>query len=336
MTEQQTLSAYAGRVTPGELEGKVAVITGAGRGLGQCYALALASAGAAVVVNDADDDSARQVAEMITAGGGTALAAPGKVGPQAAADALVAGAVGRFGRLDVMVTNAGILRDRVSWKMEESDFDAVVETHLKGTWTCAKAALMQMRSQGEGGRLILIGSPAGQFGSFGQSNYAPAKAGIVALGRTLSMELARDRIMVNTVVPTAMTAMTATIPAYQEWAKAFDQGLPLPDVARRDHGLGAPEDVTPLIVWLASAGSEGVTGQAIGLGGDRLTLYSHPTELRTVDQPGGWSTATVSAAWAQQFAADAQPSGVPSKPDPREHPAGVPSADAQSDSAPEG
>lgn len=321
MTEQ--LSSYTHRVTAGELEGKVAVVTGAGRGLGECYALALAAAGASVLVNDADAEAAHRVAEAITSGGGTAAAAPGKVGPQSAADELVTQAVETYGRLDVMVTNAGILRDRVSWKMEESDFDAVIETHLKGTWTCATAALKQMRSQGEGGRLILIGSPAGQFGSFGQSNYAPAKAGIVALARTLSMELARDKIMVNTVVPTAMTAMTATIPVYQEWAAAFEQGLELPAAARQDHALGEPGDVTPLIVWLASAASEGVTGQAIGLGGDRLTLYSHPAELRTADHPGGWTTAALDQAWAEQLSADAQTSGGPARPDPREHPAGA-------------
>lgn len=321
MTEQ--LSSYTHRVTAGELEGKVAVVTGAGRGLGECYALALAAAGASVLVNDADEDAAHRVAEAIASGGGTAAAAPGKVGPQAAADALVSHAVETYGRLDVMVTNAGILRDRVSWKMEESDFDAVIETHLKGTWTCATAALKQMRSQGEGGRLILIGSPAGQFGSFGQSNYAPAKAGIVALGRTLSMELARDRIMVNTVVPTAMTAMTATIPAYQEWAAAFEQGIDLPPAARQDHALGDPSDVTALVVWLASDASEGVTGQALGLGGDRLTLYSHPEELRTADHPGGWNTSALSDVWTQRLSADAQASGGPARPDPREHPAGA-------------
>lgn len=320
-TDNNSLQDYVDRVGPGSLEGKVAIVTGAGRGLGRCYALALAAAGAAVVVNDADEASAAEVADEISSGGGKALAAPGKVGPESAAVALVEKTVQEYGRLDIMVTNAGILRDRVTWKMSEEDFDAVIETHLKGTWTCGKAAIQHMRAQGEGGRLILIGSPAGQFGSFGQSNYAPAKAGIVGLGRTWSMELGRDKINVNIVVPTAMTAMTATIPAYHEWAEAFDRGIPLPQVARRDHALGGPEDVTPLVVWLASDDSADVTGQAFGLGGDRFTLYSHPAELKTADHDGGWTAPAIGQAWREQFSEHAQHSGPRPKPDPLEHPA---------------
>ena len=304
-----------------QLSGKVAIVAGAGRGLGRSYALGLSEAGAAVVVNDADEHAGAEVAAEIEEAGGKALAAPGRIGREAAAEHLVSTAVETFGRVDIMVPNAGILRDRVTWKMTEEDFDAVIETHLKGAWTCGKAAIQQMRRQGEGGRLILIGSPAGQFGSFGQSNYAPAKAGIVALGRTWSMELARDRVAVNVVVPTAMTAMTATIPAYKEWAEAFDSGQALPTAARQDHGLGSPEEVVPLIVWLASDDSAGVTGQALGLGGDRLTLYSHPDELVTLDAAGGWTTEGIGRAWTEQLAPHAQRSGPGPKPSPQEHPA---------------
>lgn len=315
------LTRYGTRVTPESLAGKVAIVTGAGRGLGRCYAYALAAAGAAVVINDADEDSARETAEEIQRAGGRALAVPGKVGPASAADELVEATVAEYGRLDIMVTNAGILRDRVTWKMTEAEFDMVVETHLKGTWTCGKAAIQQMRSQGEGGKLILIGSPAGQFGSFGQSNYAPAKAGIVALGRTWSMELSRDRIGVNIVVPTAMTAMTATIPIYKEWSEAYDKGVSLPAVARREHALGSPEDVTPLVVWLASDDSDGVTGQALGLGGDRFTLYSHPDVLGTADRDGGWTAEALGKAWHENLASQTQPSGPKLLPDPAENPA---------------
>src|SRR5690606_31210718 len=132
------------------------------------------------------------------------------VGSTAAADRLVAAAVEEFGRLDVLVTNAGILRDRVLWKMSDEDFDAVVDVHLRGTFTCARAAAVQMREQGEGGRLVLVASPAGQRGNFGQTNYAAAKAGIAAMARTWSMELERANITVNAIVPVAATAMTAT------------------------------------------------------------------------------------------------------------------------------
>lgn len=303
------------------LAGKVAIVTGAGRGLGRCYAIGLAAAGCAVVVNDADEDAASTVTAEIRGSGGRAVTAVGRIGPESAAQKLVSLAVDEFGRLDIMVANAGILRDKVTWKMEETDFDVVIETHLKGAWTCGKAAAIRMREQGEGGRIILIGSPAGQYGSFGQSNYAAAKAGIVAMARTWSLELARDRITANVVVPTAMTAMTATIPVYAEWATAFEEGFPLPPMARRDHALGGPEDVVPLIVWLASDGAASVTGQTLGIGGDRVSLYSHPAEHRHALSEGGWSAEGIGQLWAEEWSADAQPSGPTPKPDPSEAPA---------------
>lgn len=167
-----------------DLTGKAAVVTGAGRGLGLAYARALAAHGASVVVNDVDEAMAEQAVKSITEAGGTAVAEAVAVGTAEAADRLMARAVAEFGRLDVLVTNAGILRDKVLWKMTDDDFDAVVSTHLKGTFTCARAAAVRMREQGEGGTLILVGSPAGQRGNFGQTNYSAAKAGIVAMART--------------------------------------------------------------------------------------------------------------------------------------------------------
>ncbi|WP_396277446.1 SDR family NAD(P)-dependent oxidoreductase [Glutamicibacter creatinolyticus] len=298
------------------LENKVAVVTGSGRGLGSSYALALAAAGASVVVNDVDADAAAETVRLIEAAGGRATAVIAPVGGTDTACQLVDAAVTTFGSLDIMVTNAGVLRDRVTWKMSDEDFDAVITTHLRGTFLCGREAIVRMREQGTGGRLILIGSPAGQLGSFGQANYAAAKAGIVAMARTWSLELARDKITANAVVPTAMTAMTATIPMYTQWAQDFAEGKPLPPLARRDHALGGPEDVAPLIVWLASEASSDVTGQALGIGGDRLTLYSHPAELANELHDGGWTPQAIDTAWRSQFAAQAQPSGPTSRPDP--------------------
>ena len=151
-----------------------------------------------------------------------------------------------FGRVDVLVANAGVLRDRVLWKMEDGDFDTVVETHLRGSFTCGRAAAMAMRERGEGGRIILIGSPAGQFGSFGQTNYATAKAGLVAMARTWSLELARAGITANAVIPTALSPMTATIPAYTQVYEDYRRRRGDPVEYRRDHALGTPEDVAPL------------------------------------------------------------------------------------------
>ncbi len=291
------------------LDGKVAIVTGAGRSLGKAYAIALAGAGAAVVVNDVDDITARETVAEIQAGGGRAIAVVGPVGPTETAESLVRAAVHEFGRLDILVANAGVLRDRVLWKMSDDDFDLVIETHLRGSFTCARAAAIEMRERGDGGRIILIGSPAGQYGNFGQTNYASAKAGLVAMARTLSLELARANITANAVIPTALSPMTATIPAYTQVYEDYVAGKGIPTEYRRDHALGTAEDVAALIVWLASDAAADVTGQAIGIGGDRLTMYSHPQVLRTLDHDGGWSPEGIGAAWNDQLRELAQRSG---------------------------
>jgi NAD(P)-dependent dehydrogenase (short-subunit alcohol dehydrogenase family) len=229
-----------------DLSGRVAVVTGAGRGLGLAYATALARAGALVVVNDADEELAGQAAKQIAGAGGTAIAHPASVGTAEAADGLVAAALEAFCRLDILVTNAGILRDRVLWKMTDEDFDAVIGVHLRGTFTCARAAVRHMRESG-GGRLILVGSPAGQRGNFGQTNYAAAKAGIAAMVRTWSMECTKA----------------------------------------------------------------GITGQCVGIGGDRLSLWSHPQEIAVAFRDGGWDHAAIADAWPAALGGHSQTVGIP-------------------------
>jgi NAD(P)-dependent dehydrogenase (short-subunit alcohol dehydrogenase family) len=292
------------------LTGKVVVVTGAGRGLGRAYAQAVAAAGAAVVVNDVDGDAAGTVVEGIRIAGGDAVAVAAPVGNADVADRLVGSAVETFGRLDVMVTNAGVLRDAVLWKMTDEAFDKVIQTHLRGTFTCARSAAVHFRAQGEGGRIIVVGSPAGQHGNFGQTNYAAAKAGIVAFARTWSMELRRAGVTVNAIVPTAWTAMTASIPIYAPLAELVDRGEPLPREVREAHALGMPEDCAPLVVWLASDSSGEVTGQALGIGGDVITLYSYPAEARVELREGGWTPDAVAAVWQDRLAELAQPSGI--------------------------
>ena len=292
------------------LDDKTAVVTGAGRGLGRAYAQALAAAGASVVVNDIDADAATNVARDIVAAGGVATAAPGAVGETDTAQMLVDRALERYGRLDVLVTNAGVLRDGVLWKMSDDSFDLVIKTHLRGTFTCSRAAAITMRERGDGGRIIVIGSPAGQFGNFGQTNYAAAKAGIVAFARTWALELARSAITVNAVIPTAWTDMTASIPAYEPLGRLLAAGQPFPESVRRDHALGDPGDCSPLVVFLASDGASGISGQAIGIGGDKLTLYSHPAELVAEFHAGGWSAEQIAEAWPEAFMAAQQASGI--------------------------
>jgi len=295
-----------------DLSGKAAVVTGAGRGLGLAYATALATAGAAVVVNDVDKDAAEEAAEQITAAGGTAIPYAAAVGTSDAADGMVRAAVEAFGRLDILVTNAGILRDKVLWKMSDEDFDAVIDVHLRGTFTCARAAVQHMRERGEGGRLILIGSPAGQRGNFGQTNYAAAKAGIAAMVRTWSMECARAGITVNGIVPVAATAMTSTIPAFAPYVEAWEQhGEPLPSWLRQGEGFGTPEDAAGLVVFLASESARDVTGQCIGIGGDRLSLWSHPQEVAVALRNGGWDADAIVDAWDSSVGRDPQSVGIP-------------------------
>ena len=295
---------------PLRLDDRVAVVTGSGRGLGRAYAVALAAAGAAVVVNDLDAEGAGETVATIEAAGGRAVAEVAPVGESAVADALVGRALEAFGRLDIMCTNAGVLRDRVLWKMSDEEFDLVIKTHLRGTFTCARAAAVAMREQGEGGRIIVVGSPAGQRGNFGQTNYAAAKAGIAAYARTWAMELARSEITVNAIVPTAWTAMTASIPAYAPLVERVERGEGLPRAVRQEHAVGMPEDCAGLVVFLASAAGAAITGQAIGIGGDRLSLWSHPAEIVSELREGGWSAEEIAERWSATFAPAEQSYGI--------------------------
>jgi NAD(P)-dependent dehydrogenase (short-subunit alcohol dehydrogenase family) len=293
-----------------DLSGTSAVVTGAGRGLGRAYATALADAGAAVVVNDLDRESAEEVVALIGERGGRAVAVAVSVGGTDAADALVDAAVESFGRLDVLITNAGVLRDGVLWKMTDEDFDLVIGTHLRGTFTCARAAARRFREQGEGGRIIVVGSPAGQHGNFGQTNYAAAKAGIAAFARTWALELARARVTVNAIVPTAWTQMTASIPIYEPLADAVAKGEPLPREVRQAHAIGMPEDSAALVVFLASDAADEITGQAIGIGGDKLSLYSHPAEVATAFHDGGWTPELIAENWSTTLGPMTQRYGI--------------------------
>ena len=251
------------------LEGKVAIVTGAGGGLGRCHALALAKEGAKVVVNDlggARDGSggaktpADKVVEEIKAGGGTAVANYDSVGTIAGANNIVADAVGAFGRVDILVNNAGILRDKTLLKMEEDWWDSVINVHLKGTFAVTQAAARRMAEQvangtAGGGRIINTSSIAGLVGNFGQSNYGAAKAGIAGFTRVAAIELAKFKITVNAIVPIAKTRMTEEIAM-------------VPDSMR-------PECVSPLVVFLASDLAAGVTGKLFAIQGNEMREFRY-------------------------------------------------------------
>ncbi|QVQ52850.1 SDR family oxidoreductase [Spiractinospora alimapuensis] len=276
------------------LKGKVAVVTGSGRGLGRAYAEAMARAGASVVVNDVDADAAEDTVRAIDDAGGRAVAEIVEVGTSEAADRLVDRAVREFGQLDVMVTNAGVLRDRTLRKTTDDDFDTVLRTHLRGTFTCARAAVNRFRAQDSPGRLILVGSPAGQRASFGQTSYSAAKAAIVGLVRTWAWECERAGVTVNAVVPTALTRMVATIPGLGEAVADAEAGRPI-DPGLRRAGLGTPDDAAAVVVYLAGDAAAGVTGQCVSAGGDKIALWSHPQEVAAAYRDGGWDVERVAA-----------------------------------------
>jgi NAD(P)-dependent dehydrogenase (short-subunit alcohol dehydrogenase family) len=275
------------------LAGKVAIVTGSGRGLGLSYAQELARQGAAVVINDVDADVAAEAVASINAAGGKAVSVVAPVGSTETAKALVASAVENFGRLDILVTNAGVLRDKSILKMTDEDFDTVINVHLRGTFTCVREAYGYFKENNIAGRIITIGSPTGQRGNFGQTNYAAAKAGIVGMVRTWAMEMKRAGVTVNAVIPVAATAMTKTVPFFAKAVEADERGEAMPDFFRKELGFGTADDVAGLIAFLASEEAGQITGQAIGAGGDRLQLWSHPEAIASELNDGGWDYETL-------------------------------------------
>jgi len=267
-----------------KLLGKTALVTGAGQGIGRAIAHELARHGAQVMVNDITADRAAATMAEIVDAGGKALADGNDISTFAGADAAVQGTIAAFGGIDVLVNNAGILRDRMSWNLSEAEWDAVINVCLKGTFACSQAAARHMRGQGSG-RIINITSRSGLRGNVGQSNYAAAKAGVLGLTRTMSLELKRNGVSVNAVCPRAETEMVASIPDAVKAAK--DAGWQGSSIRRR----GSAEDVAPMIAYLASEGAGDITGQVIGVGGDKISLWTHPDEIAEAFKPGGWSFA---------------------------------------------
>lgn len=275
------------------LASKVAIVTGSGSGLGAAYAKALAAAGAAVVINDVSADAANATVAEIQAAGGKATAVVAPVGTSEVAKQLVDAAVNELGGLDIVVTNAGILRDKSLLKMTDDDFDAVIAVHLRGTFTVVREAFAYFKEAEKPGRIITIGSPTGQRGNFGQTNYAAAKAGIVGMVRTWAMEMKKAGVTANAIIPVAATNMTRTVPFFNAAIEAMDAGKPMHDYFRKELGFGLPEDVAGLIVYLASDQAANITGQAIGVGGDRLQVWSHPEAVATFFKDGGWSADSI-------------------------------------------
>ncbi len=263
----------------GLLDGKVAIVTGAGHGIGRGHALELAKHGATVVVNDLGGDvsgegtgrDADLTVELIRSRGGTATANYADVADEEQSGAMIAQAVEEHGRLDVLVNNAGIVRDGAIFNMSVDDFDAVIRVHLRGTWLPCKHAAVHWRAVNKetgapvNGRIINTISGAGLTGNFGQSNYAPAKAAIASLTQTLSLELYKAGVTVNAVGPAAATRITATMPN----APAVIEPDEIPE---DEWNPMDPAVSSPLVAWLASDEADHVTGQIIRAVGENIIL----------------------------------------------------------------
>jgi NAD(P)-dependent dehydrogenase (short-subunit alcohol dehydrogenase family) len=263
------------------LAGKVAIVTGAGNGIGREHALYLAKAGAQVVVNDLGgtrdgagaSKAADTVVQEITAAGGKAAAHYESIATYEGAQNLIWTALNRFGRVDVLVNNAGILRDKTLLNMTEAEFDSVVQVHLKGTYLCLQAAARQMKLQNQGGRIINTTSLSGLLGNFGQGNYSAAKAGIYGLTRTASMEFKKANINVNAVAPVAITRMTNDLPM-------------MAGMSESDLG---PQHIAPLVGFLASDLSADVTGRIFGVQGRRVFEYRMDESTGVNKDSGMWT-----------------------------------------------
>ncbi|MCU1459810.1 MAG: dehydrogenase, short-chain alcohol dehydrogenase like [Actinomycetia bacterium] len=270
------------------LDGRVAIVTGSGRGIGREFALCLASEGASVVVNDVgvsldgqggDEDPAANVVREIEAAGGKAVANYDSVSDFEGAKRLVQTAVDSFGQLDILVNNAGIVRDKSLVKMEESEFDAVIAVHLKGTFNCARHAAPIMKEAGYG-RIINITSSAGLRGNFGQTNYGAAKAGIMGMTFIWALELGRYGITSNAVAPAGNTRMTASL---------FERSGAEPP-PESNPALNAP-----IVAYLASEEAGHVNGQILGRTDFAYTIFQHPKQVAFMWRDGGWTPEGVAA-----------------------------------------
>lgn len=283
------------------LEGKAAIVTGSGRGIGRGHCEHLARAGAAVVVNDIDEEQAQDVVREIERAGGRAVASNANIASRNGAQSLVDHCMASFGRLDALVNNAGNLRDRSFLKMTDDEFDAVWQVHVKGTFWCSQAAARAMREQGSGGAIVNTTSGA-HFGSFGQTNYAAAKGAIASMTYTWALELSRYGIRVNAIGPLGTTRMSDT------YRDAAGNEVQLPYI---DPSLNGP-----LVAFLCSDRAATISGQVFGSGGERVAHMVQPHYGKTLVKEGGWDIESIDRSLLTQLQGEFGALGMLGKPYP--------------------
>jgi len=290
---------------PGIVEGKVAIVTGAGRGIGRGIALLMAQEGARVVVCDigaslegsgTDASPADDVVAEIKKAGGAAIASTLSISEPANGEKIVKSALDAFGRVDILVNNAGILRDRIFHRMSWSDWSDVINVHLNGSFNMSRACAAHFREQNSGS-FVHMTSTSGLVGNFGQANYMAAKMGIVGLSRGIALDMARFNVRSNCIAPFAWTRMIDSIPAETEEEKAR--------VARFREMT--PEKIAPLAVYLGSDRAEGISGQIFSVRNNEIYLFSQTRPIRTLHRSDGWTPQKIDSQLKGAFAASFTP-----------------------------
>ena len=290
---------------PGIVSGKVAIVTGAGRGIGRGIALLMASEGARVVVCDigasldgagTDVGPAQAVVDEIKKAGGEAIASTLSISEPGNADKIVKSALDAFGRVDILVNNAGILRDRIFHRMSWSDWSDVISVHLHGSFNMSRACAAHFREQNSGS-FVHMTSTSGLVGNFGQANYMAAKLGVVGLSRGIALDMARFKVRSNCIAPFAWTRMIDSIPAESEEEKAR--------VAKFREMT--PEKIAPLVVYLASDHAEGISGQILSVRRNEIYLFNQNRPIRTLQRSDGWTPQQIAEQLKGAFASSFTP-----------------------------